>query len=225
MYNLKNYRQYPLRDLLPFVVSHAIKSFKAMNTTFCSRLLAKWWNINLGRNCRFIGIPYFHKHPTGTIVIGESCLFRSSEWSNSIGLNRRCFISSGSDAEMVIGRQSGFSATIISASVSIRIGDYVICGANCTICDNDRHPISISKNRAQLPGESAPVVIEDNVFLGMNTVVLKGVKIGYGTVVASNSVVVSSLPERVLAGGCPARIIRNISDDERTVVPSRGRPS
>jgi len=174
-------------------------------------LLAKWWHIKLGKNCVFYGIPLFHKHPTGKITIGDGCIFRSAEWSNSIGLNRRCFINAGRDAEIIIGSNSGFSATVISATESIKIGNNVLCGANCTICDDDRHPINAYERHKNLPGQSAPIIIEDDVFLGMNTVVLKGVKIGNKTVVAANSLVTNSLPGNVLAGGNPARIIRTIT--------------
>ncbi|HUK99255.1 MAG TPA: acyltransferase [Nitrospirota bacterium] len=202
---------YILRDSVPFVANRLIESLRTMNSTFCSRLLALWWHINLGRGCIFAGIPYFRKHPSGTITIRDACIFRSAEWSNSIGLNRRCFLEVGPDAEIVIGSKSGFSGSIINASSSIRIGENVLSGGNCTIVDSDRHPLDISGRRTSAPGKTEPIVIGNDVFLGMNVVVLKGVTIGEGTIVAANSVVSSSLPEKVLAGGSPARVIRSIA--------------
>ncbi|WP_454734012.1 MULTISPECIES: DapH/DapD/GlmU-related protein [Cupriavidus] len=59
--------------------------------------------------------------------------------------------------------------------------------------------------------KSSPVKIDDDVWLGMNVIVLKGVHIGKGVVVAANSVVATSLPDHVLAGGSPAKIIRKLS--------------
>jgi len=200
-----------VRDGLPYLLNNLLEELKTIHTTFYGRLLAYWWNVNLGNGCKFIGVPYFRKHPNGEIHIGKNCIFRSSEWSNSIGLNRRCFISAGRDAKILIGNSSGFSATIISAAESIKIGDYVLCGANCTIVDNDRHPVDALSRRNYEPAIPAPIVIEDDVFLGMNTIVLKGVTIGRGTIVAANSVVTVSLPENVIAGGTPARIIRSIA--------------
>ncbi len=182
-----------------------------MISTLCSHMLAVWWNIKLGRGCVFAGTPYFRKHPSGTITIGDACSFRSAEWSNSIGLNRRCYLEAALDAEIVIGSNSGFSGAIISASASIRIGDNVLCGGNCTIVDSNRHPLDVDGRRTNAPGKSDPIVIGNDVFLGMNVVVLKGVTIGAGTIVAANSVVSSSLPEKVLAGGSPARVIRDIT--------------
>lgn len=185
-----------------------------MTSTLCSRLLAQWWKIDLGHSCIFAGIPYFRKHPSGSIAIGDSCSFRSAEWSNSIGLNRRCYLEAALDAEIVIGRKSGFSGTIISASSSIRIGERVLCGGNCTIVDSDRHPLDIDERRTNAPGKAMPIIIKNDVFLGMNVVVLKGVTIGTGTIVAANSVVAESLPDKVLAGGSPARVIHSFEGSE-----------
>jgi len=208
--NPSDLRHYPTRDLLPYGFNRCYELSRQVHDTFWSRFLARWWKVNLGRGCIFTGIPYFRKHPTGKISIGNRCVFRSAEWSNSIGLNHRCFISAARNAEIVIGNESGFSATIISASEHIQIGSHVLCGGNCTICDNDRHPIYLNDRRKNMPGQSEPIIIEDDVFLGMNTVILKGVKIGNGTIVAANSLVINSLPEKVLAGGHPARIIRSL---------------
>jgi acetyltransferase-like isoleucine patch superfamily enzyme len=57
-------------------------------------------------------------------------------------------------------------------------------------------------------------VIENNVWLGMNSTVLKGVTIGEGTLVAANSLVEKSVPSNVLAAGIPARIIRELKPME-----------
>ncbi|WP_164852278.1 acyltransferase [Rheinheimera riviphila] len=108
---------------------------------------------------------------------------------------------------MIIGDDCGFSATVISAGYSIRIGDRVMCGANVTITDSDRHPLAAAARHAGQPGVSAAVIIEDDVWLGMNVLVLKGVTIGKGAVVAANSVVSQNIPSYSLAAGVPARAL------------------
>lgn len=150
------------------------------------------------------------KHPTGNIVIGNNAIFRSAEWSNSIGLNRRCVLSASRNARITIGNDCGFSATVITAADSIMIGDRVLCGANCTITDTDRHPVDPIERANHAQAKSRPVVIEDDVWIGMNVLVLKGCTIGKGTVVAANSVVTRSLPEKILAGGVPARVLKEL---------------
>ena len=103
-----------------------------------------------------------------------------------------------------IGNNCGFSGTSISAFKSISIGDNVKCGANTFIMDSDWHPEDYRS------GLSSPVIIEDNVWLGLNVVVLKGVKVGANSVIGANSVVTKSIPANVVAAGNPCKIIRSL---------------
>jgi acetyltransferase-like isoleucine patch superfamily enzyme len=59
--------------------------------------------------------------------------------------------------------------------------------------------------------KSSPVVIEDDVWLGFNSTVLKGVKIGKGSIVAACSVVTKDVPPNVIVAGNPAKLVRSIS--------------
>jgi len=107
-------------------------------------------------------------------------------------------------AKVEIGNECGFSGTVIACEKRIRIGKHVRCGANTLIMDTDWHT---GDPRA---GDPVEVYVEDNVWLGTNVVVLKGVSIGKGTVVGANSVVTKSLPANVVAAGQPADIIRHL---------------
>ena len=78
------------------------------------------------------------------------------------------------------------------------------CGANTYIASTDAHT---DDYRA---GKDRPVVIEDNVWLGLNVVVLKGVHIGENSVIGANSVVTKDIPANVIAAGNPCKIIRHI---------------
>ena len=60
-----------------------------------------------------------------------------------------------------------------------------------------------------------PVVIEDNVWIGGNVVILPGVTIGEGAVIAAGSVVNRDIPPRVVAGGHPCRVIRSLTEADR----------
>lgn len=199
--------------MVPYAMSIIANGMRQKLDTVLARCFAAWWRIKIGKSSKFFGLPFLKRHPTGTIAIGHSATFRSSEWSNSIGINRRCYIEAGCDAKITIGNQCGFSGTVISAVNSISIGDRVICGGNCTIVDTDRHPL-VRRHMIHEKAKSCPIVIGEDVFLGMNVTVLKGCTIGRGAVVASNSVVTKSLPEMVLAGGVPARIIRRLNNDK-----------
>lgn len=199
------------RDSLPHLAAAAADHLRGQGSTAVARALAGWWGISLGQGCRFFGIPQFRRHPNSAIRIGAGCEFRSAPWSNQVGLDRACFISTVADgAHIAVGAGSGFSGTVLGAARSIRIGSGVLCGANCTITDTDWHAVGSEARRSGAPGSASPVVIEDDVWLCLAVTVLKGVTIGAGAVVAAGSVVAQSLPPRVLAGGVPARVIREL---------------
>ena len=56
----------------------------------------------------------------------------------------------------------------------------------------------------------SPVIIEDNVFIGARSIILKGVTIGRNSIVGAGSVVTKSIPSNQIWGGNPAKFIRNI---------------
>jgi acetyltransferase-like isoleucine patch superfamily enzyme len=133
------------------------------------------------------------------------------------GINRPCVISTlQQNATLEIGDNCGFSGTIIGCACKISIGDRVMCGANVTISDTDWHAIDWRDRHAGRPGTVKPVVIGDDVWLGMNVMVLKGVEIGKQTVVGAGSVVSRSLPAGVIAAGQPAVVIRKLTGNEDT---------
>jgi acetyltransferase-like isoleucine patch superfamily enzyme len=100
----------------------------------------------------------------------------------------------------------------ICAANKIIIGDRVTIGANTTIIDTDFHPMSIEE-RQEHPNDtkSLPIIIENDVFIGMNSLILKGVHIGEGSVIGAGSVVARSIPPGVVAAGNPAKVIRKIN--------------
>lgn len=63
-------------------------------------------------------------------------------------------------------------------------------------------------------GEPKSITIKDNVWLGVNSIILKGVTIGRNTVIGANSVVVKAIPSNVVASGNPAKVIRKLTSDE-----------
>ncbi|MDR0436598.1 MAG: sugar O-acetyltransferase [Propionibacteriaceae bacterium] len=98
--------------------------------------------------------------------------------------------------------------------VEINIGDGVMIAPSVTIATT-AHPVHpdlrVDYNRFSLP-----VVIEDKVWIGANTVVLPGVRIGYGSVIGAGSVVTHDIPPLVVAVGAPCRVLRPITDADLT---------
>lgn len=89
----------------------------------------------------------------------------------------------------------------ITCKKSIKIGSGVIIGEDVRIMDSDSHIIEGMVN-------CKDIVIEDNVWIGIRCTILKGVHIGKGSVIAANSLVIKDIPENCLAGGVPAKVIK-----------------
>src|SRR3982750_4064579 len=145
-------------------------------------LAAWWWGVKLGRHANFDGKCHFKRFPKSTIRIGDNCEFLSRPNSNLIGINRPCMISTLTEtACLEVGNNCGLSGTVIGAFTKIKIGNNVRCGANTLITDSDWH---LDDPRV---GNAMPVIIGDNVWLGLNVGVFKGGGIGENSVIGAQS--------------------------------------
>ena len=113
-------------------------------------------------------------------------------------------------ATIVVGEKTAFSNNItLIARESIRIGAGCLIGDGVLIIDSDFHGIS-PEARHTSSGESSGVVLGDNVWLGSRVIVMKGSRIGDGSIIGAGSVVVGSIPSRVIACGSPAKVVRKL---------------
>ncbi|WP_448760046.1 sugar O-acetyltransferase [Actinomyces oricola] len=103
----------------------------------------------------------------------------------------------------------------------ITIGNGVMFGPHVTITTAG-HPVH-PEVRPHGEQFSAPVIIEDDVWVGGNVTILPGIRIGRGSVIAAGAVVTANVPPMVVAGGIPARVLRPITDADRqwTYTPPR----
>ena len=106
----------------------------------------------------------------------------------------------------------GISGSTIYARERIEIGDYCVIGANCKIFDNDFHSLDPEERRRDIYDNlvTRPVVIGKNVFVGCNSIILKGTRIGDNCVVGAGSVVSGVFEAGSVIAGNPARVIRKI---------------
>lgn len=165
-----------------------------------------WWGVKFSSNLKFDGLIRIRRLPESKIKIGQGCYFSNRSRHNLIGINHECIVSTQTrEATITIGDNCGFSGTVIGAFKSISIGNNVKFGANTLITDGDWH---LDDPRSSISKE---IIIKDNVWLGVNAMVLKGVTIGENTLIGANSVVTKSIPANVIAAGNPCVIIKNIS--------------
>lgn len=155
----------------------------------------------------------WYKHrPCGEVIIGNNFCCHNKFSANSIGLIQpTMFNVSVSGSKLIIGDNVGISGSTITVSSSITIGNNVRIGSGCLILDNDAHQLKM-EDRLNNTGmiNIAPIVIEDNVFIGARSIILKGVHIGKGAVVGAGSVVSSNIPDNAIVAGNPAKIIKFI---------------
>lgn len=116
------------------------------------------------------------------------------------------------DADIILfkGARVTLGSSYINGNCRIRCGQEIIIGDGCaishdvTIMDSDFHKIL----GTQKPN-SAPVHIGNHVWIGSRTMILKGVTVGEGAIIAAGSLVTHDVPPHALVGGNPARIIKN----------------
>lgn len=123
-------------------------------------------------------------------------------------------INVNADAKLSLGSGYMNHDCVIDCFSSITIGHGVVISERVVIRDADNHTIqsnATETEREQISAEkppTAPVVIQDHVWIGMNVIVLKGVTIGEGAIAAAGSVVNKDVPPHCLVAGVPAKVVK-----------------
>lgn len=112
----------------------------------------------------------------------------------------------GRHGKLTIGKNTRLNGVHIDACELVQIGDNVRIAPYTVILDSDFHDI---KNHFE-KGKSKPIIIEDNVWLATRCTILKGVRIGKGSVVAAGAVVTKNIPPNCVAAGVPAIVIKEL---------------
>jgi acetyltransferase-like isoleucine patch superfamily enzyme len=133
-----------------------------------------------------------------------------------------CSFSVGEHGQCTIGDFTLLNGALIMVEEKIDIGSHCLISWNVGIADSDFHPLEPAqrlidaqalapyfKNRPPRPKlKTAPVKIADNVWIGMNAIILKGVIIGENSVVAAGSVVTKSVEPNTVVAGNPATVVK-----------------
>ena len=157
------------------------------------------------------GMPLVHIANGGGIFIGRNVTLNSD--NRGYHANMYAPVKLFADrpgARIVIGDNTRIHGSCIHAWREISIGNNVLIAANCQIFDANGHLLSLENAAARISttDDPRPVLIEDNVWLGISVVVLPGVHIGEGSVVGAGSVVTHDVPSRVVVAGNPAKVVR-----------------
>ena len=100
---------------------------------------------------------------------------------------------------------------VIDVFSSVKIGRNVVISERVVIRDSDNHLVREDCVDVDLEAKpaAAPIVIGDHVWIGMNSIILKGVTIGEGSIIAAGSVVNKDVPAHCMVGGVPAKVIKS----------------
>lgn len=153
------------------------------------------------------------KTPGGYIILGSNFAMNNRINGNPIGPNENCLFYVGYGGRISIGDNVGISQSSLVAYAPINIGNSVKIGGGTCVWTTDFHSLDwkIRRSKEDLKYRKiAPVTIEDDVFIGAKCIILKGVTIGKGSIIAAGSVVTKSIPPFEIWGGNPAKIIRKI---------------
>ena len=182
------------------------------------KLIMKLNKVKFGKNLNLYGVPVIFKKGGSQLNIGENCTIKSSFLSNLVGLSQRTIIVTRTEeAKIEIGNNVGISGATIYARKGITIGDNTLIGGNVKILDNDFHPIEVEARNLDIKEKigTRKIKIGKDCFIGANSLILKGVEIGDGSVVGAGSVVTGKFPSNVVIAGNPARVIKVLEREKK----------
>jgi len=165
--------------------------------------------VNVGKNVVLLGKPILTMAPGSTIEIGDRCVICSRSAHTALGVNHPVVMRTlHGAAELIIGSEVRMSGTSICAAKKVIIGNRCVIGTNVTIVDTDFHafdPVLRSSADDSLYVLHKTVEIEEDVFIGEGSIILKGVRIGHGAIIGAGSVVRRNVPAMNIVAGNPAR--------------------
>lgn len=171
--------------------------------------------VNYERDIKVNGVLLVRN--AGNISIGKNFSVNSGIKYNPIGGDSICsLITQRKEAKITIGNNVGISNATLYAWAAITISDNVIIGGGTRIWDSDFHSIDpkIRMSGNDYDIKCLPINIQDYVFIGGGSIILKGVTIGKNSIIAAGSVVTKDIPANCIAGGNPCVVIRKILSNE-----------
>ena len=172
-------------------------------------------NVRLGVNTLVTGdlaFKRFKSRQEEALLIGAGCTMDGVHFAL------------GEQGRVQIGDFCYFTNAVLLCELELRIGNYVVIGWNATLADTDFHPLApaeriadaiacspVGKSRARPPIAKMPIIIEEDVWIGPNATILKGVRIGAGAFIEAGSLVTRDVAPRARILGNPAQVIGEVT--------------
>ncbi len=166
--------------------------------------------VGMGSRINYRGL---HLRPECVFEVGPGCMIEGQ-----IHFERP-------SGKVIIGSNTFMGNSVIATADCVEIGNNVLIAWGCSIVDHNSHALDWKLRRDDtsrwLMGvkdwthvKTAPVKICDHAWIGFNSIIFKGVTIGEGAIVAAGSVVTKDVPPFTIVAGNPARVIREMPQDE-----------
>lgn len=202
-----------LLSLIYKAIRKVYSLLKEKKDTFFCKILFFLNNVNY-TDVLSRGLPKVMVARGGFFSIGKNFRINNTIDSNPIGCAQPCIFFVNNSAKLIIGDNVGLSQSAIVCHTSITIGDNVRMGGGVAVYDTDFHSLNQS-DRSNITDDfankkMASVIIKNNVFIGANSTILKGVTIGENSIIGACSLISKSIPSNEIWGGNPAKKIKNI---------------
>ena len=186
-----------------------------LKSTGSSRLSLSFQGCSYGKGFITTGPCSCKVRKEGDIRIGNNVTLLAGWRSNRVGMVGRVLLQTLGDGKIKIGDKTGGSSVVISSRSSIIIGDNVLLGGNVRIFDHDFHALdAMDRKLPMLEQESkirrSDIKIGNDVFVGTNAIILKGVSVGDRTIIAAGSVLFrGDYPSDAIIAGNPAIVLNS----------------
>ena len=199
------------------ITANFLRKVKYASLWRYNMIYAKHLGIQYGRNFKLLGNIYIRVEQGAVVEIGDDFLALSTAIYNPLAANVHNCICVESDATLLIGDNVGMSGTTIWVRKSVKIGNNIKIGGGTVLMDSDAHSLSYIDRRESVQDMEnridREIVIGDDVLIGANSIILKGVHIGARSVLGAGSVVTKDVPEDCIVAGNPAKVIKGLKID------------
>lgn len=176
------------------------KKMKIICKRYCAAQIERKSSINV-KGKLIVGMKENRKSKTETRITLKNNSKLTVDGNFSVGAGTDIRVFEGGNLELNSGYINGY--TQIVCAKSIKIGKDVAIAREVIIRDTDSHEI-VGKEHEPIK----PVVIGDHVWIGAKAMIMKGVTIGEGAIVAAGAVVTKDVPPKTIVAGVPARVIK-----------------
>ena len=146
----------------------------------------------------------------GQIIIGDYCRIGSSSVQNHVGMPfNTCLLADGVRSTITIGDKCRINGAYIHAKASISIGNNCVIASGVNLIDSNAHE-TYSLDRTTGVDTPEPIQIGNNVWIGVNAIILKGSILPDNCVIAAGSVVRGVFPPNSIIQGNPAKVVKSL---------------